>query len=511
MDYLCKSKLAANTFPTMLHVSFDCLYSPKTNENLQKQGVKFIQWMTRMIDTSRLKLIGKVLLFGLLKIIKEAGTESLDNLTREQEIKTLLFKPFYGPLDLSIHSPEEDNENLKVIIIKFQEFNQLNQLDQWINETNIQEMEKILEENTNKSSHMLHCCILKYAFSIFQFASILKKIKIYFPKIVNLIHEKYTQCTHHLVDTLQISQLTLKDTSFSYYKGSANMENLDGISQSCHCHGIGVEKDEHKAFISYQKSAELGDIIGTFKVGYCYRNGIGVEKDERKAFIYYQKSAEMGHTDGMSEFGNCYEKGIGIEKNEYKAFICYQKSAEMGSASGTFALGNCYKDGIGVEKDERKAFIYYQKSADMKYADGTYQVGDCYRNGIGVEKDKRKAFISFQKSAEMGHADGTCRVGYCYANGIGTEKDKYKAFIYYKKSADMVMLTEHSKLDITTIVKSMVSKGISISIYLLSKICRNGILMGHSKLDIFIDMELELKRMNIRHSFIIKNLQRWDI
>ncbi|KAF0459894.1 ARM repeat-containing protein [Gigaspora margarita] len=149
MDYLCKSKLAANTFQAMLHVSFDCLYSPKTDENLQKQGAKFIQWITRMVDNSRLKLIGKVLLFGLFKIIKKTGNENLNNLTREQEIKTLQFKPFYGPLDLSIHSSEGDNENLKVIIIKFQEFNQLNQLDQWLNEANIQEMEKILKENTN--------------------------------------------------------------------------------------------------------------------------------------------------------------------------------------------------------------------------------------------------------------------------------------------------------------------------------------------------------------------------
>ncbi|CAG8752871.1 16736_t:CDS:2 [Gigaspora margarita] len=137
MDYLCKSKLA-NTFPAMLHVSFDCLYSPKTDENLQKQVVKFIQWITMMVDTLVLKLIGKILLFGLLKIIKETENENLD---------------------LSIHSPEEDNENLKVVIIKFQEFNQLNQLDQWINEENIQEMEKILEENTDK--HFPICFYLK--------------------------------------------------------------------------------------------------------------------------------------------------------------------------------------------------------------------------------------------------------------------------------------------------------------------------------------------------------------
>ncbi|KAF0529897.1 calmodulin-dependent protein kinase [Gigaspora margarita] len=62
--------------------------------------------------------------------------------------------------------------------------------------------------------------------------------------------------------------------------------------------GIGVEKDEHKAFFYYQKSADMGDAQGTRGVGYCYQNGIGVEKDEHKAFIYYQKAAEMGHANG---------------------------------------------------------------------------------------------------------------------------------------------------------------------------------------------------------------------
>jgi hypothetical protein len=34
---------------------------------------------------------------------------------------------------------------------------------------------------------------------------------------------------------------------------------------------------------------------GTLKehIGYCYSNGIGIKKDEHKALIYYQKSAEM--------------------------------------------------------------------------------------------------------------------------------------------------------------------------------------------------------------------------
>ncbi|RIB13602.1 proteasome stabiliser-domain-containing protein [Gigaspora rosea] len=150
MYYLCKSKLAANIFPEMLHVSFDSLFSPKTEINLQKQGTEFIQWIARMVDTSRLELIGRVLLFGLLKIIKETKIEKFNNLMTEQEInQTLLFSPFYGSLDLPIHNPEED-EILKVIIIRFQEINQLDQFDQWTNEENVQAIINILEENIDE-------------------------------------------------------------------------------------------------------------------------------------------------------------------------------------------------------------------------------------------------------------------------------------------------------------------------------------------------------------------------
>ncbi|CAG8828849.1 14350_t:CDS:2, partial [Racocetra persica] len=124
---------------------------PKTDINLQKQGIDFIQWIIRMANTSKLELIKRVLLFGLLKIFKETRNEDFDNLTREQEInQTLLFKPVYGSLDMPIYNTEKVNENIKVIIIRFQEFDQLDQFDQWINEKNIQAIINISEKNTNK-------------------------------------------------------------------------------------------------------------------------------------------------------------------------------------------------------------------------------------------------------------------------------------------------------------------------------------------------------------------------
>ncbi|KAF0546080.1 ARM repeat-containing protein [Gigaspora margarita] len=163
MYYLRKSKLAANTFPSMLHVSFDCLYNPKTNINLQKQGTEFIYWITRMANSSISELIEEVL-------FKETRIENFDHLMREEEEnQTLMFKLCYNQLDLPTQISEKDNENLKGIIIKFQEFIQLDRLDQlgqWTNEENIQALINILEESTDKvrilvENFQLFCFVIK--------------------------------------------------------------------------------------------------------------------------------------------------------------------------------------------------------------------------------------------------------------------------------------------------------------------------------------------------------------
>ncbi|RIB14331.1 hypothetical protein C2G38_1665840 [Gigaspora rosea] len=206
---------------------------------------------------------------------------------------------------------------------------------------------------------------------------------------------------------------------------------------SCYHDGIGVEKSENKAFIYYQKSADMGHAEGTYKVGYCYNKGIGIEKDENKAFIHYQKSANMGHIGGIYKVGNCYHKGIGVEKNENMAFIYYQKSADLDHVKSTYKVGYCYHNGIGVKKDEYKAFDYYQKSADMGNTVAMNCLANCYDYGIGVERDEYKAFDYYQKSADMGNNDGIFKVGECYRFGIGVEMDNNKATFHYQKSAEM--------------------------------------------------------------------------
>ncbi|RIB22704.1 hypothetical protein C2G38_2173226 [Gigaspora rosea] len=54
-------------------------------------------------------------------------------------------------------------------------------------------------------------------------------------------------------------------------------------------------------------------------VGNCYKDGIGIPKDEKKAFELYLKFAEGGNSNGSLSIGHCYQNGIGVLKDE-KAF-----------------------------------------------------------------------------------------------------------------------------------------------------------------------------------------------
>ncbi|KAF0525866.1 HCP-like protein [Gigaspora margarita] len=116
-----------------------------------------------------------------------------------------------------------------------------------------------------------------------------------------------------------------------------------------------------------------GHVSGINCLGSCYKDGIGIEKDEHKAFIYYHKSAEMGHAGGI----------LGL-------------AAEMGHVDGINNLGHCYQNRIGVEKDEYQATIYYEKLVELKHAVGIENLGDCYRNGIGVTRDIQKTTSLYQ-------------------------------------------------------------------------------------------------------------------
>jgi len=71
LNYLEKSKCAANTSPNFIQVCFDSLYGADTTVKLKKSGMVFTQWIARMTDFKILSAVGPVLLTGFNKYIDE--------------------------------------------------------------------------------------------------------------------------------------------------------------------------------------------------------------------------------------------------------------------------------------------------------------------------------------------------------------------------------------------------------------------------------------------------------
>ncbi|RIA87327.1 hypothetical protein C1645_878103 [Glomus cerebriforme] len=222
----------------------------------------------------------------------------------------------------------------------------------------------------------------------------------------------------------------------------------------CYRFGIGVEKNEAKAFEYYKLSADQEYLNAQFQLGYCYDYGIGTGINKVKALELYRIAAEKGHIDAQKGLGIlCKNKGIEkfIETYLEKVIYWYNNAAENGDNAAQYNLGWCHRFGVGVEKNEVKGFEYYKKSADQGYLNAQFSLGYLYDQGIGTEVNEAKAFEYYKIAAEKGHIFAQNNLGCLYKDGkgvVGVEKNEIKAFEYFKKSANQGYLNAQFNLDV---------------------------------------------------------------
>lgn len=171
-----------------------------------------------------------------------------------------------------------------------------------------------------------------------------------------------------------------------------------------------------------------GDSLGSEGVA-LYAGG-----EYEKAFEKYKAAAELGNIEGIYKIGYCYYYGKGVEQNFENAVYWFQKAAEQGHAKAQYMLGNCYYDGKGVDKDNEEAFTWYRKAAGQGHAKAQYNLGYCYYNGAGVRQDYEMAVYWYQKSAEQGYKQAQCALGDCYGLGKGVEQNYETARYWWNKT-----------------------------------------------------------------------------
>ncbi|CAM0950343.1 unnamed protein product [Alopecurus aequalis] len=86
MSVFCRSIAAANAFPYTLQCIFGCIYGSGTTSRLKQLGMEFTVWVFKHAVMDQLKLIGPVILSGILRSLDGSSTTEADSTARDVKI-----------------------------------------------------------------------------------------------------------------------------------------------------------------------------------------------------------------------------------------------------------------------------------------------------------------------------------------------------------------------------------------------------------------------------------------
>lgn len=234
--------------------------------------------------------------------------------------------------------------------------------------------------------------------------------------------------------------------------------------------GIGVAKNDKKAFKWYRKAAQQGEAEAQYNLAKCYEYGKGIKANDTLAVQWYTAAAVQGFAEAQHSLAKCYKYGKGIKANDTLADKWYGAAAEQGFVGPIEAqdqLNEYYNNGEtpkpineenNVKLQERSykeksshelltfyfellvTFFQYEtdyEAAKQGEAKAQAKLGMCYNFGSeSIKKDEIQAFKWLSKAAEQNIIEAQFMLGNCYYYGNGVEEDKTQTYYWWKKAAD---------------------------------------------------------------------------
>ena len=130
------------------------------------------------------------------------------------------------------------------------------------------------------------------------------------------------------------------------YAADQNHEPAFAELGKCYAYAIGTQRNYEQAAYCFSKIDYSGDINILSVMGFCYLHGLGVPKDEHRAYDLWIDAAEHGHPENIH--------------------LCLP-AAEAGYARGQYILGHYYQLGIGTPPDIHKAIELFHQAAAQSY------------------------------------------------------------------------------------------------------------------------------------------------
>jgi TPR repeat protein len=159
------------------------------------------------------------------------------------------------------------------------------------------------------------------------------------------------------------------------------------------------KKDYKKAKLYFERAASQGSVPAMLALADQYKKGLGVPRDDAKAFEWFMAAAVKEDPVGMLEIGDYYEWGKGGIKVDYeRAHEYFEKAAAKGNSTAMYRLGVHYREGRAVAKDAHAALKWLSAAAELN--PGVCKIiAEFYVLGNGVQINFAEARRWYEKGA----------------------------------------------------------------------------------------------------------------
>ena len=234
-----------------------------------------------------------------------------------------------------------------------------------------------------------------------------------------------------------------EETAQRYYKdalsGFLELESKDQADDNLYYklgsmfkNGLGTDVDMDRAIDYFKGSAEMNNKNGLYEYGKALLLGEHIPQDKEKAVKLLEKAIKLENINAKRFLALELISGEHLDQDIDKGLAMLTECADSGDAFACYKLGKIYFKGDIVLQDLDKAEKYLLSAEDNEFTQYTF--GKLY---LQKEKyDIQKAVNYFENCADKNHW-ASYQLGRIYLFGAaGLTKDKEQAIEWFTKSAN---------------------------------------------------------------------------
>ncbi|KAJ5937644.1 hypothetical protein N7454_003986 [Penicillium verhagenii] len=206
-----------------------------------------------------------------------------------------------------------------------------------------------------------------------------------------------------------------------FYRQAASKNHpgaMSRMAKACLAGDMGLGKRYREGIKWMKRATETSDTqynSAPYELGLLHETGFGddIFQDVSYAAQLFTKSAELGHVEASYRMGDAYEHGkLNCPRDPALSIHFYTMAARHEHPLAMMALCAWYMVGAEpvLEKDEDEAYEWARRAAEAGLVKAQYAVGYFTEMGMGCRRDVLEANVWYVKAAEQGDERAKLRI-----------------------------------------------------------------------------------------------------